>query len=116
MLLCCVVLKAVSLNFVASKNVQICKKVLPENTQLSPESKLLLQASVAEFLGFVTSEACDQVASAGRKKVTGDDYMRAMRTLGMTEYASILEQYLAKYNDVSSVSEKQIMCSFDSIF
>ena len=79
---------------------QVVKKALPADCQLSREAELLLHDCVLEFVGFVTSEASEQVAKSGRKTVSARDYLQALATLGMHEYADVCRIHLATYEQV----------------
>ena len=70
------------------------KLAIPENGKISKESKELMQECMTEFIGFVTSEACDFKESDHRKLLNGDDILYAMKKLGFDYYIEPLSQYL----------------------
>ena len=82
------------------------KKALPENGKIAKDAKETVQECVSEFIGFITSEACEKCKNEKRKTINGDDLLFAMNTLGFESYIEILRIYLHKYREAVKLQEK----------
>jgi nuclear transcription Y subunit beta len=76
------------------------KSCLPASTKISKGAKTSLQLSTSEFISFVTSEAADRCATAGRKTISGEDILGALGGLGFENYEDVAKIYLSRFREV----------------
>lgn len=86
---------------------RIMKSALPPNAKISKEAKECVQECVSEFVSFITSEASDKCIYEKRKTVNGEDILFAMASLGMDQYSSVLQIYLAKYRESQMLKQEK---------
>jgi histone H3/H4 len=82
---------------------RIIKNNLPKEVKLSKEAKETFQECVSEFIGFITSEACDKCNQEKRKTINGDDIIYSLNNLGFDHYSGILKIYLEKYREAQKL-------------
>ncbi|XXQ31723.1 Transcription factor CBF/NF-Y/archaeal histone domain-containing protein [Plasmodiophora brassicae] len=76
---------------------RVMRSCLPSTCLVSNDAKQLVQQCVGEFIGFVTSEACEYVMVDQRKTMTGDDVLDAMGRLGFDDYRDQVHTLLLEY-------------------
>ncbi|KAA0152331.1 hypothetical protein FNF27_01697 [Cafeteria roenbergensis] len=79
--------------------VRIMKRALPDGTKVSKEAKAAVVEAASEFVAFVTQEANDRCRMDGRKTLTAEDLLAAMRTLGLDQYHDVLLDYLIRHRE-----------------
>ncbi|XP_027368613.1 nuclear transcription factor Y subunit B-10-like [Abrus precatorius] len=75
---------------------RLMRKGLPLHAKVTEESKETMLECVTEFIGFITSEANHQCQLEHRRTVSGEDLIRALKTLGFNNYAVVLSLYLER--------------------
>ncbi|KAA0171682.1 hypothetical protein FNF28_00615 [Cafeteria roenbergensis] len=75
------------------------KRALPDGTKVSKEAKAAVVEAASEFVAFVTQEANDRCRMDGRKTLTAEDLLAAMRTLGLDQYHDVLLDYLIRHRE-----------------
>eukprot|EP00462_Mataza_sp_D1_P006052 CAMPEP_0175124990 /NCGR_PEP_ID=MMETSP0087-20121206/3076_1 /TAXON_ID=136419 /ORGANISM="Unknown Unknown, Strain D1" /LENGTH=143 /DNA_ID=CAMNT_0016406795 /DNA_START=42 /DNA_END=473 /DNA_ORIENTATION=+ len=73
------------------------KVVIPGHAKISKEAILFIQDCLAEFIGFLTSEANDSLKAQRRKTLTGEDLVKAMAALGFDNYLIFLRSFQQVY-------------------
>ncbi|KAJ0977697.1 hypothetical protein J5N97_013171 [Dioscorea zingiberensis] len=78
---------------------KIMKQALPPSAKISKEAKETMQECASEFIGFVTGEASERCRKEKRKTINGEDVLCAFKTLGLDQYADVMQRYMHKYRE-----------------
>ena len=89
---------------------KVAKSVLPEKSQISETSILALQSCCEEFMMFVLGSAAEIVKTEGRKSVSCEDLLEAMRNLGVQSPSSkVLGLFIAKFREATVLAARGVL-------
>lgn len=71
--------------------------VLPPNAKIADDTKDAMEACAYEFITYITHQANGKCHQESRRKVTPEDVLAAMESMGMHNYVEPLYRYLAKH-------------------
>ena len=73
----------------------------------SKDAKETVQECTTQFLLFVTSEAQELSATDGRRTITAEDILTAMKKLGFDQYYEMAKWYHQKMLDVKNGADNK---------
>lgn len=79
---------------------RLAKGVLPANTQIQKDALLALHKSATVFVSYIASNSNEIAQSGGKKTISPQDVMAAMKDCELEDFLPRLEAELKKYNEV----------------
>jgi hypothetical protein len=75
----------------------VLQNSLPDNARVSSSARKALSHSAAIFVLYTTTRAMKSTNESGRKIISGDDMIKAMKGMGFTDFVPELEATLKRF-------------------
>ncbi|SMQ46865.1 unnamed protein product [Zymoseptoria tritici ST99CH_3D7] len=79
---------------------RLAKGVLPANTQIHKDALLALHKSATVFVSYIASNSNDNAQAGGKKTISPQDVMAALKDAELEEFIPRLEAELKRYNEI----------------
>lgn len=80
---------------------KLVQELMPDGFLCPKDTRDLLVACCTEFVHLITSEANEVCEKAGKKTISPDHLMEALRNLGFAEYCQEMEQALQEQQEAA---------------
>ncbi|XP_049852219.1 uncharacterized protein LOC126329978 [Schistocerca gregaria] len=84
---------------------RLMKISVPIGTKVARPAQECVQSCISEFISFVTGESSDLCMKKKKKVITGDDIIKALKSLGFDNYVQPLQIYLDKYREARKLEK-----------